>query len=330
MTRLRIRSVEFRREREAGWRELEELLAEADKAGLRRMSFRQLSRLPTLYRGAMSSLSVARAISLDRALLDYLERLTARAYITIYGVQHGLGRALASFLTLRFPREMRAQKWLVALAAGLVLLGTATGWLMTVHDPDNYYRLVPEQLAQGRSPTSTDDELRSVLFHDEGEEGLNVFASFLFTHNAQIGLMCFALGFAVGVPVFYLLFTNGQMLGALAGLYHVRGLSLEFWSWVLPHGVSELTAIIVCGAAGLVVARGIIAPGRHGRAVGLARAGRSAGILVLGAVVMFFIAAAFEGYFRQLVTDVGLRYVVAVLLAVLWILYFTLAGRRRT
>jgi len=329
MSRLSIRSVEFRREREAGWRELEELLAEADKIGLRRMGFRKLSRLPTLYRGAVSSLSVARAISLDRALLDYLERLTARAYITIYGVQHGLGRALVGFLTLRFPMEMRAQRWLLALAAGIFLLGTATGWLMTVHDLDNYYRLIPAQMSQGRSPTSTDEELRTILFHNGDDKGLNVFASFLFTNNAQVGLLCFALGFAVGVPVFYLLFVNGQYLGALAGLYHVRGMSLEFWSWVLPHGVSELTAIIVCGAAGLVIARGIVAPGRHGRMAGLARAGRSAGILVLGAVFMFFVAAAFEGYFRQLVTDIGLRYVVVVALVLVWTAYFTLAGRRR-
>ena len=74
-----LKSVEFRRERQPAWRELEEILDLVDKKGLKALSEEQLYRLPTLYRGAVSSLSVARAISLDRALIGYLDNLAARA-----------------------------------------------------------------------------------------------------------------------------------------------------------------------------------------------------------------------------------------------------------
>ncbi len=328
MSELRLRSLEFRRDREASWRELEELLEEAQRHGVRKLSFRQLSRLPVLYRAALSSLSVARAISLDRNLIEYLEALTGRAYIAVYGMRRPLTTAFVTFLAGRFPRELRAHSGLLALTAAIFLLGGITGFVMTSRDVDAYYQLVPAELAQERSPTSSAEELRSVLFkHQPVEHGLNVFASFLFSHNAQIGILCFGLGFAVGLPVFYLVFTNGLVLGALAALHHQRGLGVAFWGWVLPHGVTELTAVIICGAAGLVIARALVMPGPHGRLHGLATAGRRAGILVLGAVAMFFVAAAFEGYFRQLVLDTGARLAVAAVLAGFWIVYFSRAGR---
>ena len=49
---------------------------------------------------------------------------------------------------------------------------------------------------------------------------------------------------------------------------------------------------------------------------------------MVGAVLMFFVAGLLEGFFRQLVTDIGVRYVVATLSAVAWVLYFGFAGRR--
>jgi uncharacterized membrane protein SpoIIM required for sporulation len=330
VSELRLKSVEFRRDREASWRELEAVLEAAEGRGVSRLDFRQLSRLPVLYRAVLSSLSVARAISLDRNVTGYLEGLAGRAYIAVYGVRRPLGVALAGFLARRFPGELRAHRWYLAVAAAMFVLGVASGFVMTSRDIDAYYRLVPAELAQERSPTSSVEELRDVLLGPGSlAGGLNMFASFLFRHNSQVGILCFVLGFAAGLPVFYLLFTNGLVLGALASLHHQRGLGLAFWGWVLPHGVTELTAVVICGAAGLVVARALLVPGPHGRLYDLAVAGRRAGILVLGAVVMLFVAAGFEGYFRQLVHDTPIRLLTAAAMSVVWCLYFGFAGRER-
>ncbi len=55
--------------------------------------------------------------------------------------------------------------------------------------------------------------------------------------------------------------------------------------------------------------------------------GRSAGLLVLGAVFMFFIAGLIEGIFRQVVLDTGARYLMAGLTLSFWTAYFLRAGR---
>ena len=80
-----LRSYEFRRERERTWRELERLVKRVESGGHASLAPEELGRLPVLYRATLSSLSVARSISLDRNLLEYLEGLAARAYFCIYG-----------------------------------------------------------------------------------------------------------------------------------------------------------------------------------------------------------------------------------------------------
>ncbi|MDX2475112.1 MAG: stage II sporulation protein M [Candidatus Krumholzibacteria bacterium] len=329
MKEFQLKSLEFRREREEDWQELERLIDVAEKKGLDRMEARDVSRLPVYYRAALSSLSVARAISLDANLLHYLENLSNRAFIRVYGVRHHLGEAFLVFLTRRFPQEVRKFRWLIALSAVFFLLGMSVGFVRVYQDPDNFYNMVDVSYSQGRNPAATTEELRGFLFEEESTVmgALTHFTSFLFTHNAQIGILSFALGFAVGLPVFYLMFVNGQILGAFAALYHQHGLSVEFWGWILPHGVTEIGAIVLCGGAGLVLARALVFPKAVSRLQNLAAEGKRAGIMVLGCVMMLAIAALIEGFFRQMVNDTGVRYAVMSVTIVLWVWFFTRAGR---
>jgi len=327
---LRLKSFEFRREREGTWRELERLVARVEKRGVRALGADQLARLPVLYRATLSSLSVARSISLDRNVLEYLESLCARAYFCVYGTKRHLREVLADFFSRRFPVAFRRFALFIGVAALIMGVGTLTAYVLTARSPEWFYAFVPEGVAGGRNPAASTEELSDVLYDRGGAtERLTTFASFLFTHNARVGILCFALGFVVGLPVYLLLFYNGLILGAFAALYTSRDLGFEFWGWVLPHGVTELGAVVICGGAGLVLAESLVFPGRHTRLRNLARRGREAGVLVLGAVAMLFVAALIEGFFRQLVMHDGVRYLVTVGTAAAWFAYFGRAGRAK-
>jgi len=80
--------------------------------------------------------------------------------------------------------------------------------------------------------------------------------------------------------------------------------------------------VILCGAAGLVVAEGLLYPGPQTRLQALAQHGRQAAVIVMGAVLMFFVAGLIEGIFRQVVQAVEVRLVVAVASAAAWAVYF--------
>ncbi|MFG0316263.1 MAG: stage II sporulation protein M [Planctomycetota bacterium JB042] len=323
-----IRSIAFRRGREKGWKELEQLVTRVEKRGPRALSSRELTRLPLLYRACVSSLSVARTISLDRNLLAYLESLASRAYGCVYGARAGVRGAVRRFLASGFPRAVRGIAPEVLASAGTLALGAAVAFFMVRADPELFYAFVDADLAGGRDPSAPTDALREGLYAERGvADGLVVFASYLFTHNARIGMLSFGLGFAAGVPVLGLLFLNGLMLGAFAALYHSRGLAVDLWGWILPHGVPELLAIVLCGAAGLRVGRALLFPGRHSRLENLGRAGRAGARVVAGAVGLLLVAGLIEGFFRQLVTDVAARYAFAITNAAVLTIYLLRCGR---
>lgn len=327
--RFTLRSVAFRAERERAWRALEAQVARVERAGLHTLAPGELARFPQLYRTALSSLSVARAISLDRNLTDYLESLCGRAYVCLYGTRRRTAGALARFFAAEFPDAVRRQWRLVALAAAFLLLGALVGFVVTAADAERYYSFVSPAMAQGRDPGASTEFLRDGLYGgaDAPEGGLAVFAAFLFTHNTQVGFLCFTLGFLAGLPVAWLLFTNGLLLGAIAALYHGRGLAWDLWGWILPHGVPEILAIVLCGGAGLLLAQALIVPGRHARLENLALAGRDAGRIAAGTIALFALAGLIEGFFRQLVTNLPARYALAALNAVALALFFARAGR---
>ena len=325
-----LRSSEFRKGREASWRELEGFIREVERRSLLSLTVEELQRLPLLYRSALSSLSVARSIALDRNLLLYLENLCFRAFLILYGPRTGIAQAAIDFFRRGFPAAVRAARWHILLSALCLLIGLVAGFLLTLGDEAWFNALVSPGLAGERGPESTrDDLLQDEIFAPwQGwVRMLGVLASFLFQNNATVGILAFSLGIAGGIPTVLLMIYQGLMLGAFLALHWNRGLTVDFL-WVSIHGVTEITAIIFCGAAGFGLAERILFPGRYGRLENLAIHGREAARIAVGAVFMFFVAAILEGGFRQLVASTSLRFVIGGATGALWLAYFLLAGRK--
>lgn len=317
----------FRAEREGDWRRLERIVAAAEKGSLRRLSDEDLIALPVLYRGALSSLSVARETSLDLELVTWLEGLCARAYFYVYGVRTTPARRIAGFFARDWPAAVRSlwRETLVSLA--LTLLGVATGYLLVISDPDWFASLVPESLAGGRDFSASRETLRATLY-DRGDDALSVFATFLFTHNSQIAILAFALGFAFGIPSAMLLVHNGTVLGAFFALFASHGLGGELGGWLIIHGSTEIFAIVLAGAAGLRIGWAVVFPGEATRLEAASSAGREAAIVMGGVVVMLFVAGLLEGFGRQIIVSQGLRYAIGLVMLLFWLVYFYLPRGR--
>ena len=319
-----LKSTQFRREREPSWRELEGLLEKLKGGSPRRLTPQELMRLPTLYRSALSSLSVARSISLDQSLLAYLDSLANRAYFQIYGPRAGFGAVAGAFLRRGFPAAVQKLGGPMLLAILLTAVAALAGYFLCISSAEWYYTLMPGEMAQGRVPTSSAAELREILYETKAPAGdlLSAFASFLFVHNAGIGIVCFALGFAFGLPTLLLLIQNGLMLGAFFALYVGHGLGVELGGWLIIHGSTELLAVALSGGAGFALARALLFPGGKTRLAALSDAGRTAGQVALGCILMFVVAGLLEGFARQLVVTLWARYAIGGLMLLFWAFYF--------
>jgi uncharacterized membrane protein SpoIIM required for sporulation len=328
MAELTLKSHRFRAEREADWARLERLMDRAETRGAKALSDADLLAVPVLYRATLSSLSVARATSLDQGVIDYLESLTTRAYFFVYGARSTLLERIARFFARDWPNAVRGLWRETVVSAGIGIVGALVAAFLVLRDPDWFYAFISRELASGRDPAASTEFLRKGLY-DKPNAGddLASFAAFLFTHNAQIALLAFAVGFAFCAPTVLILAANGCMLGAVLALYFSRGLGWQEGGWLMIHGVTELFAITLAGAAGLKIGWTLAFPGERARVEAAAAAGRAAGVVAAGVVVMLFVAGILEGFGRQLITDDLTRYAIAAGSALVWGLYFYRPGR---
>ena len=316
-------STSFRAEREADWERLEAMLKRIEGRSPRALSDDDLLDLPLLYRSTLSSLSVARATVLDRALVDYLEALSLRAYLAIYGASGGFGRRLARFFLTDWPAAMRALWVETVVAIAVLAAGTAAGFFLVQGEPEWFNSIVGSAMAGGRGPYASAETLKSILYTDgKGQDGLKFFATYLFTHNAQISLACFALGFAFGVPTLMLLFYNGAALGAMLQIYAAKGLALPMIGWLSIHGTTELFAIALSAAAGLHIGTRIAFPGGRTRMAAAAAAGRTAGTAMVGVVIMLAVAGLLEGIGRQTINTDWIRFTIGGGMLLFWLTYY--------
>ncbi len=317
-----LKSHRFRAEREDSWKELETILKAIEGRGMKSLTDAQIVALPRLYRSTLSSLSVARATSLDQAVIMYLESLSARAYYVLYGSQIGLGKRISTFFLRDWPLAAKELWRETAVSAGLTLLAAILAYILVTNNPDWFYTFVPESLASGRTPVASAETLRETLYHDGDSSGLGLFASYLFSHNSKVAMFCFALGFAFCIPTAILLLYNGFMLGSFIAVFAEKNLGFEVGGWLIIHGATEIFAIILAGAAGLHIGKAVAFPGELSRTESASRAGGTASLLMAGVVIMLFFAGLLEGFGRQLITNDWLRYGIGLGTLSIWLLYF--------
>ena len=130
-----------------------------------------------------------------------------------------------------------------------------------------------------------------------------------------------------GMPSMLLMAYNGCMLGAFLALFAMHGLAIELGGWLLIHGVTELLAVAIAGAAGLHIGRAVAFPGTRTRLDAAAAAGRQASRAMVGVIAMLFLAGMLEGVGRQVITSTTTRYFIAAASALLWGVYLFVPRR---
>jgi len=314
-------------ERTPLWSELERTLVAVEQRGMRSLGIGGARTFGKLYRAVSADLLVARGELVDATIVDYLNDLVARAYAHVHAGTGSKARRLPEFFLREFPRLFRAEWRLMALSAALFCAGSAVGAVAMVVDPHAAGVLIPDDHAQ-RTPAERVAEDEGGAGHT-GDEGA-AFSSFLFTHNIQVTFLVFALGLTFGIGTVSVMFYNGVPLGALAMQYHQYGKGLFFWSWILPHGIPEITQIIIAGAAGLVLARGLLLPRRQSRKDALVAEARRAVRLVVGGMPILILAGMIEGTISQMhepVMPYPLKLAFAVVVGLAVWAYLLFAGR---
>jgi uncharacterized membrane protein SpoIIM required for sporulation len=108
----------------------------------------------------------------------------------------------------------------------------------------------------------------------------------------------------------------------------VAGQEPRFWGLIIPHGLIELSAVIVAGAAGLRLGWTVIDPGDRTRGAALAEEGRRAALVLMGVVLMLAVAGIIEGFVTGRGTPTAVRVVLGISVAGAFWTYIVTLGRR--
>jgi len=312
------------------WSELEEILQGLERSRFRRGgSVASRVRLPHLYRHVCNHYALAQRRRYSPTLVEQLHRLVLRAHQQLYTRRGAWLWRLLIFIVADFPRTLRENLRYFLLSLSLFLLpAIVVGVLSSVDEYLIYSIMGNDAVAEMESMY---DPANKTIGREEGRDAESDFAMFGYYiyNNIGIGFRSFALGILAGIGTVMTMIFNGLVLGSVAGHLTRIGYGVTFWPFVCGHGALELTAIVISGAAGLMLGHALLAPGQYRRHDALKLRGRVALKLVMGAALMLLGAAFIEAFWSSSGFSSEIKYLVAAILWSLVIAYFIFAGRSR-
>ncbi|HOJ77503.1 MAG TPA: stage II sporulation protein M [Bacillota bacterium] len=313
--------------RKERWQRLNELLKKIAKNKLSSLSKAELIEFSVLYRQVTSDLALAKTQKLPREVISFLNDLTARAYNQLYRSQKTRWQQIKELIIIEYPQLIRQNWKIILFSLGIILLGWLFGFIGYNNGPDVVSAIIPEQFGQRLV-----EHYETNTWFNEPLAARPYVSSTILFNNIQVAINAFAGGMILGTFTVYALFFNGFLLGVLSGVFHKQGYLLSFWAMILPHGVIELTAIVLAAASGFLLTYTILFPGQYSRSDALRLYGRTAVKLISGTIFLFLVAGLIEGYLSTISTEVIpelYRLVFAAFTGILLLWYFNL-GRNKT
>lgn len=299
----------------ADWARLDELTRRR-----RRLTGEEIDELVRLYQQTATELSALQSAGLDPALAARLSSQLARSRAAISGAPSAGWRSVGRFAAISFPAAAyRVRWWWLGCAAGSVLVAVLIG-IRVAGSP----ALQASLLSKSAAAKLVYHQFRHYYSAYNGQS----FAARVWTNNAIVAAETVIAGLLLGLPVLLVLFENALNVGVIGGLMTSYGKAGEFWIYILPHGMLELSAVFLAAGAGLRLGWAVVDPGHRPRSRALAEEGRSLVTVALGLVAVLFVSGLIEAFVTPSPLPAWARIGIGALAEVAFVCYVIVAGRR--
>ena len=310
--------------RKNAWQRLEDLLTLLDSTPLRRLHREEVRVLGRIYRRTASDLAIARAESRDPRLISYLNSLVIRAHGRIYRAEAGGGERIRGFFAREFPRTFRRTWRYTAVSFSVFMLFSVIGFAGSLRDPEFSEIVgVPPSFRELYIETKTH-------WWENLNEANQLGASYILTNNIQVTIYTFAFGAMFGVGTLFYLAYNGANIASVVALTYRAGFANDLLTFMVAHGVIELSCIFIAGGAGLLIGSALIMPGDLSRADALKTRGKDAVRLMMGVAVLLVLAGIIEGFISPALINPAIKFSIAATTGIALYSYLLLAGREET
>lgn len=303
------------------WNNLESCYSKVNRKGFKSLSSQEIKQYLHLFRISSHHLAYAKTHYGNSNTVLYLNSLIGKCHSHIYGVKKSSLNELKKFICTGYPELLSEFKYYILISFGIFMLGAIISFVMTYIDPSNAVLFVPQNFV--------DAAKNQAMGKSSNEWSAPIMSSQIMVNNISVAFRAFVLGITLGLGTIYVLFYNGLMLGGLTGLVYIYNKPLQYWSLILPHGVIELTATFIAGAAGLIIAKNMLIPNEHKRWHAVIKGAKKSISLILGVIFMLIIAGTIEGFFTPSKFSPVIKLIFAGVTAVLLFAYFSIPYRHK-
>lgn len=273
--------------------------------------------LARLYIEITNDLAYAQTYFPDSEVTAYLNNLSTKVHTKLYGTRSSTWQDFKRFFNTDLPLLFFENRNSLILSFLIFAGAMAIGALSAAHD-DRFVRLILGDQYVNMTLNNIEKGDPMAVYKQAGETEMFLGIT---VNNIRVAFLAFVFGILGTVGTIFILFRNGIMVGSFQYFFYEHGLLWESARTVWIHGTLEISAIIIAGAAGIVMGKSFLFPGTYSRVNALLRGAKHGALIILGTVPFFIVAGFLEGYVTRL-TEFPDMFNIAIiggsLLFVLW------------
>jgi len=281
----------------------------------------QVLTLASLYRRATADLARAQRDWPDEPVQRYLNGLVARGHGVVYRRGGDVRKRLRTFYMETLPQTYRGAWRYIVASAALLFVPALVSFFVVLANPDAAYGIA--------SPDLINQVHHHQLWTHIPPDQRVAEGGAIMTNNIGVVFLAFAFGVIFGLPVIWVMITNGISLGGLFGLTAAYGIAGGLFEFVIAHGVIELSVVVAIGGGGLLMGWALVSPANQRRGDALVIAARRAFTLVLGLAPLLVVAGTIEGNISPSDVPFGAKLLIGLSTGALLYSYLLLVGRPR-
>lgn len=278
--------------------------------------------LADLYIKVSDDLSFARTFYPESKSIAYLNKLSNMAHRKIYSNRKIEQNKPFTFFLYELPIILHKNRRYLLISLIIFLVSSAIGWVSALYDEnfvrlilgDSYVNMTMENIQKGDP----------MAVYKGGSES-DMFLAITF-NNIRVSFLAYVFGLFFSFGTFYIMFSNGVMLGAFQSMFYQYNLLGISASAIYLHGTLELSAIVIAGAAGIRLGNGLLFPDTYTRYESLKMAVRESFKIIIGLMPVFIMAGFIESFITRYYKDMPsyLNWLIVIVSGAFILFYFVI------
>lgn len=240
-------------------------------------------------------LSYARTFYGNRSVRVYLNNLAQDIFQKVFSRNKKKNSFFKEFWLEDIPSIMFFHRKELLISFLTVILAIVVGLLTYKHDAafagkilgDGYLEMTAENIAK-KDPMA--------VYKQSGP--IEMFFS-IALNNIVVDIWTFFSGLFLSIGSLFILFKNGLMLAAFQYYFIEKGLFWDSFLAVWLHGTLEISAMVICGAAGITLGKGLIFPGTYSRTQAFFSSAQRGTKMFFSILPITFVAAIIESFLTR-------------------------------